>query len=190
MNTVSATIISSPGDLTGDNDELSFESARAGADPDYTYGKALYETKYTDENTNLTFSGLFRGQASGERLLSSEQAAISGPGSVRGFSDNSIRRDNALISTFEVASPYIPVVDELIGNITRDRLQGFVFYDRGHGSNVSSSGDGITLDSAGVGVRFGINRNLSGVVEFGKEVHDELNDGRDQKVNFRINASY
>jgi hemolysin activation/secretion protein len=191
LNALNATIISSPGDgWTSNNNDAAFDSARTGADSSYTYGKAVYETSYTDEHTNLTFTGLFRGQMSNEKLMSSEQAAISGPGSVRGFSDNSIRRDNAFIGTLEVASPYIPVIDELLSGVFRDRLQGFVFYDYGHGSNIKESGDSINLDSAGVGTRFGLGHNLSGTVEYGREMHDELNDGHDQKVNFRLNAAY
>jgi hemolysin activation/secretion protein len=190
LQTVQATVVSSPGDITGNNNEEAFEIARTGADPQYTYGKALYQGSYTESNTGLTFSTFLRGQISNEKLLSSEQATISGVGAVRGYSDNSVRRDNAFLSTVEVASPYVPVLDTILGSVFRDRVQGFVFYDKGTGFNKGDSGDRIELDSAGLGARFGLGNNLNGVVEYGREVKDKLDNGIDSKVHFRLNAAY
>lgn len=190
LNSYSATVVSSPGSITDGNDDTKFDAARTGADPEYTYGKGTYKTSYTEPNSRLTFAGLFRGQVSNEKLLSSEQMSISGPGSVRGFGSNTVRRDGGFISTIEVSSPYIPVIDELLSSVVRDRLQGFVFYDRGHGYDVSTSGDGVNLDSYGIGTRFGIGNNMNGEVVYGREAHDEFKDGHDQRVDFRVNAAY
>ncbi len=190
-----ATAVGSPGDITGNNSDAEFNTASSGAEAQYAYFKGVYDTRYTFADLGgVSLGGLFRGQYSPmTTLLSSEQAAISGPGAVRGFQTNNLRRDNAFVSTVEVATPYVPVLDTILKANVRDRVQGFVFYDRGYGDNDSASAAGhnsINLDSAGVGARFGLGRNLNGVVEYGHELHDELHDGKDQEIHIRVNAAY
>lgn len=191
-NEFTVTGIVSPGDITSNNTEEDFELARAGADPDYAYVRSSYDASYTSELANMIFRGLFRGQYTPERLLTSEQINIGGPGAVRGFAANTIRRDSGFIATLEVASPYVPVIDNFLGTTLRDRVQGFVFYDKGYGENVETVGNNSTvdLDSYGVGTRFGIGRNLSGVIEYGREIDDEFNDGTDEHLHFRLNTAY
>ena len=193
VDTLRATLIGSLGGITGNNTDADFNTSRVNADSSYTYGRGLYEKRYTDPTTNLTFSALFRGQYSPDQLLSSEQIALSGPGSVRGFDSNAVRRDIGYVGTLEVASPYIPVIDYFLSDIFRDRLQGFVFYDRAEGKNVTDSTtarNGVILQSIGLGARFGISNNINGVVEYGRELGDEFDDGPDDRVHFRLNAAY
>lgn len=194
LNVLSSTVVYAPGDITDNNSEAQFNSARAKAGPDYLYWKGLYESKYTEDDTGISLAGIFRGQFSFNKLLSSEQMAISGPGSVRGFSSNAIRRDKGFIASLELASPYLSVLDDYVGTNVRDRVQGFVFIDQGYGKDVDDTTTGtksnIDLSSYGAGVRFGIGRHLSGVVEYGREFNDELGDGNDDRVHFRMNAAY
>lgn len=192
-NSISLTGVFSPGGLTGNNSDDDFDIARAGADSQYVYGKSTYETSYSAEELGgLTLSGLFRGQYSPEKLLATEQASVAGPGAVRGFSANTVRRDSSFIATVEAASPYVSILDDYLGTALRDRVQGFVFLDKGYGKNAEESGaqNTVDLDSAGVGARFGLGRNLNGVVEFGKEIKDEMRDGKDEQLHFRLNAAY
>ncbi len=189
------TAVGSPGDLAGNNNDVEFNTATLGAESQYAYFRGLYDTRYTFQDLEgFSLGGLFRGQYSPmTTLLSSEQAAISGPGAVRGFQTNNIRRDNAFLSTIEVASPYVPVLDEILQTTIRDRIQGFVFYDRGYGANENVASQGsqtVNLQSAGIGARFGLGRNLNGVVEYAREIDDEFNDGTDDQVHIRVNASY
>jgi hemolysin activation/secretion protein len=192
-NIFSTTLYAAPGDLTANNTAEDFDLARNGASEDYVYAKAAYETSYTERNTGVSLTGIFRGQYSINKLLSSEQIAISGPGAVRGFQTNSIRRDNGFIATGELATPYMSIFDDIIQTNIGDRIQGFVFYDRGWGKNDRDQGSidsEINLDSYGVGMRFNIGRHLSGVLEYGREVDDELNDGIDDRLHLRVNAAY
>lgn len=194
-NIFRATVVGSPGDITGNNTDAEFNLANQGAEAQYAYLRGLYDTRYTFKDlAGFSVGGLFRGQYSPvSRLLSSEQQAISGPGAVRGFQTNNIRRDNAFVSTVEIATPYVPVLDTFLRTTIRDRVQGFVFYDKGYGKNEKTTGVGgelVDLDSVGVGARFGIGRNLSGVVEYGHEVNDEFNDGDDQEIHLKVNAAY
>jgi len=194
LNLLSSTVVYAPGDLTDNNSEAQFNGARAKAGPDYLYWKGVYETTYTEDDTGISLAGIFRAQYSFNKLLSSEQMAVSGPGSVRGFNANSIRRDKGFIASVELSSPYISVFDDVIGTNIRDRLQGFLFYDQAYAKDVDDTTTGvksnIDLNSVGAGVRFGIGRHLSGVLEYGREVSDELNDGKDDQLHLRINAAY
>lgn len=194
LNLLSSTVVWAPGDLTDNNDDVQFNSARLKAGADYLYWKGLFESTYTEDDTGISLTGIFRAQHSFHKLLSSEQIAISGPGAVRGFSNNAVRRDRGFIATGEVASPYMSVLDDMIGTNIRDRVQGFVFVDQGWGKDVDDTVTGIKsnidLSSYGAGVRFGIGRHLSGVIEYGREYNDELNDGDDDRVHVRVNAAY
>lgn len=194
LNALSSTVVWAPGDITDNNSEQQFNSARNKAGPDYLYWKGLFESKYTEDDTGISLAGIFRAQYSFNKLLSSEQMAVSGPGSVRGFSNNAIRRDKGFIASLELASPYASVLDDYIKTNIRDRVQGFVFLDQGYGKDVDDTTTGvksnIDLSSYGAGVRFGIGRHLSGVLEYGREYNDELGDGNDSRVHFRMNAAY
>ncbi len=194
LNLLSSTVVWAPGDITGNNTEQQFNQVRDKAGPDYLYWKGLYESRYTEDDTGISLGGIFRAQYSFNKLLSSEQMAISGPGSVRGFSNNSLRRDKGFIASAELSSPYVSVFDDYIGTNIRDRLQGFLFIDQGYGKDVDDTTTGlksnIDLTSYGAGVRFGIGRHLSGVLEYGREYDDELGDGIDDKLHLRLNAAY
>lgn len=196
LNLGNVTVVVSPGDITDNNDNLSFDQARTGADSSYAYLKGLYDGNFTEDNYGVGFRGLLRGQLGSGELISSEQIAIDGPGAVRGFGSNTIRKDRGFLATLEVASPYIPVLDEYLGTKLRDRVQGFVFYDYGTGTDdgvttTPGLGSKVTLQSIGVGTRFGIGRSFNGVVEYGHEVGgDAENNGTDQSITFRLNTSY
>jgi len=191
-NSVTLTGIVSPGDVLGNNSDEDFDIARVGAKSSYAYGRGQYETSYTSDLAGLTLSGIFRGQYSPDKLLATEQANVAGPGAVRGFASNTVRRDSVLVATAEAASPYTSLIDNFLGTTLRDRVQGFVFLDKGYGRNADETGAQrtIDLDSMGLGTRFGIGRNLNGVVEFGKEIKDEMRDGKDEHLHFRLNAAY
>jgi hemolysin activation/secretion protein len=191
VNILSASIYGAPGELTSNNTKADFETAQAGADPAYAFLRSLYETRYTFDE-GITLAGIFRGQYSFGSLLSSEQLPINGIGAVRSFATNTVRRDNALVSTIELSTPYVPVIDEYFKLGVRDRIQGFTFVDYGFGSNNDEFGtdSSIDLSSAGLGIRFGVGRYTSGVIEWGQELHDELNDGTDRHLSFRVNFSY
>jgi hemolysin activation/secretion protein len=196
LNLGSVTVVVSPGDITSENNDIAFDANVIGAESKYAYVKGLYDGNFTEDNYGIGFRALLRGQYAKEKLLSSEQIAIDGPGAVRGFGSNTIRKDRGFLATLEVSSPYVPVLDEYLGTKLRDRVQAFVFYDQGTGIDEQPYAAGVTngqttLQSIGVGTRFGIGRSLNGVVEYGYEVGgDAENNGRDQHLQFRLNTSY
>lgn len=202
LHSFSGSFYLSPGDITSNNSKDNFRTASAGTDPSYAYLRALYDGRYTMEN-GFGITGIARGQYAFDRLLSSEQIALNGPTAVRGFGYGSIRKDNALISTIEITSPYVGVIeniplfsdvyDELIA--LRDRVSGYFFTDFAWGYNHDDrryEGNSSMQDLAtwGFGARFGLGRFISGKIEYGKEFDDEENNGIDEQLHMKFNIAY
>ncbi len=94
----------SPGFIGGQDDDASYEQARAGADPQYGYGLVS-----ADRTTNLPagFSWLsrFQGQYASGPLQGSEQLGIGGIDSVRGYFDREGNGDDGIIFSNQLQYP-------------------------------------------------------------------------------------
>jgi len=154
----------SPGGLTGDNESAAFSNLRTNASGSYCYARFNAEriTRLPGD-----FSWILRGwaQVANKRLLPSEELALGGHDTVRGYDERVVLGDNGWILNTEIRTPSL-----LLGNSFhvaggRDELQFLGFFDYG-GSRVvdRQSEDGkanYELCSTGVGFRVALSRNFS-----------------------------
>lgn len=107
----------------------------------------------------------FQGQASGSSLINTEQIAIGGLSTVRGYLEATQLGDSGWISSFELRSP------SLIGDSTRDspdEWRFYAFYEGGHvfvNHALPAQLKNFALASTGLGTRLRIRKHLHGTVD-------------------------
>ncbi len=154
---------------------------------------------------------LFRvdGQVAGDPLLSLEQFSVGGHGTVRGYRENQLVRDNGVVGSLEARLP-------LWSNDKGSRVQLAVFSDMGQSWNVNSRSLGCdpavtmdcklvplgdhhpgqrkTISSVGAGLRFQLLRHVDGEVYYGYALRDVADpseyDLQDSGIQFRLTVSY
>jgi hemolysin activation/secretion protein len=157
----------SPGHLSPNNNDSDFNQLRVNASADYFYGRLNIE-----RITRLPydFSYVLRGwgQLSSDRLLPSEEIALGGYSTVRGYDERVVIGDNGIIINNELRTPPIP-----LGLLTLDdQLQILGFFDFGAERVIDPTpADGQDPDkifySAGVGFRYTVARNFSLRFDYG-----------------------
>jgi hemolysin activation/secretion protein len=161
----------SPGGLTEFNDNAHLDGLRTGAKAEYFYGRITAErvTRLPGD-----FSWILRGwgQIATERLMPSEEIALGGYSTIRGYDERVVLGDNGWIIINEVRTPPF-----LLGNLLNqpggsDDLQFLAFFDAGGVTvNNQSTSDlqnpNKTLCSAGLGLRYTVSRNFSLRFDYG-----------------------
>ena len=145
-----------------------FSTLRSHAMPRYFYGTFALGDVYTF-SSQYAVSGLFRAQSSTNCLIASEQFALGGYNTVRGYEENVFVSDNGVCADFEMRSrPYS------FFKKGRDALTMLAFMDYGWGYNYRAF-NGIkksaTLWSVGPGLRYTINPYSSLRVDYGFKLH-------------------
>jgi len=176
----------SPGDLTEHNTTSDFNSLRTGSKADYVYFRANAERV---TRLPYNFSWIIRGwgQIANERLQPSEEIALGGYNTIRGYNERVHLGDNGYILNTELRTP--PFVLGLFG--LADQLQFLGFFDFGRARAINSIGADLisdrTLYSAGVGVRYTVSRNFSFRFDYGVPLTEkEINDGGNSR--FHVGA--
>jgi len=171
----------SPGDLTGNNDDLSFEKMRSGASASYFYARVNAE-RVTRLPADFAWVLKGWGQVATERLLPSEQLALGGYNTIRGYDERVVLGDLAWMISNELRTPTIGLGNllELPGG--RDQLQLLAFLDYGEVRQSSTRPeDGADPDKAlcavGAGLRWTVSRNFSLRFDYGFALSErELNE--------------
>jgi hemolysin activation/secretion protein len=161
----------SPGGLTPNNDNTDFNNLRTDARAEYFYAR-FNASRITRLPYDFSWVLSGWGQLTGQRLLPSEELALGGYNTVRGYDERVVLGDNGWIINCELRTPAI-----LLGNILgirggRDELQFLGFVDSGSVSvvdHIAADGDKTfyVLCSAGAGLRYTISRNLSLRFDYG-----------------------
>lgn len=182
----------SPGGFGAANSEEVFASQRAGAGPDYMYGRAALE-----RNNSLvgrwSLMGRVEGQAANGNLLSSEQMGAGGFDSVRGFEQRVVRGDQGVLVSVEVRAPSISPAKLLGFYNARDALVPLVFFDYAHLSNSDPLPDerGIDISSTGIGFRYQLDDNFSLRFDYGWQLGESgFEDGEDSRFHIGARAMY
>ena len=173
------------GDKGGNNDfEPGKFGGRGGADASYQLWRLGGNVSHSFDNDWQLHAGLDV-QHTDEPLVSGEQFGIGGQNSVRGFGERTISGDHGSRVSLEVFTPDLGDKTGLAS--ARLRLLAFV-----EGANVRhlnpQPSEMVTesISSAGVGLRFGLDKNLSVRMDYGHV----LNGGGDkQKDDDRLHAS-
>jgi hemolysin activation/secretion protein len=150
-NAISLGSVWSPGNVLNHNDDPSFDDLREGATSDYWYGFLEIE-RGIDLPADFTLVMRGRGQATSDRLLSTEQLLAGGYLTVRGFDENLVRGDSGGIVNLEVLSPAISIAKHF-GREAKDEWKGLVFYDGAFLDNSDPLAGEVSpaLQSAGLG---------------------------------------
>jgi len=166
---VSMELYYSPGDLTSGNNNTDFGLLRQESKADYFYGR-INADRITQLPWNFSWILSASGLYSTERLPPSEELALGGYNTIRGYDERVLLGDVGWIINNEVRTPPIPLVGLLnIPKIT-DQVQFLGFFDYGHlhvKNPQSGEADNSTLYSTGVGLRYSLRHNLSVRFDYG-----------------------
>jgi len=157
----------SPGELGPNNNDSDFNALRTNAPANYFYGRLNIERV---TRLPYNFSWIFRGwgQLSTDRLLPSEELALGGYNTIRGYDERVIIGDNGWIINNELRTPPIP-----LGLLAMDdQVQFLGFFDCGGERLIDAiPADGIdpnrVLYSTGVGLRYTVSRHFSFRFDYG-----------------------
>lgn len=162
-----------------------FDCKRFGAKPNFAYVRA--ELKHTQKiYKDWTVYASVGGQLSDQPLISSEQFAIGGLDSGRGYLESTALGDSGLNVTLELRTPPLAkYLSDKIGD-----FYGLVFFDAGHVKVIDalpSQTESFNLSSAGFGLHLKGWHGLFGEVEFAKALRTvgQVEEG-DTRVHFRM----
>jgi hemolysin activation/secretion protein len=170
----SLALVYSPGGLTGNNTDETFQFARAFAESEYLYTRLnLQRAQKLPWNFSLLISG--SAQFAGGNLLASEQFSLGGASTVRGYKESVANGDEGWLASAELRTPPVSLFKWAHLEKWTDELQFLAFYDMGGVSNVDLlPGEDAHLDLAsfGAGVRYKVNTWLSVKFDYGWQLKD------------------
>lgn len=117
-------------------------------------------------------------------LLATEQFAVGGIDTVRGYRENQLVRDSGVAGSLELRVP-------LVATASGVRVLDLVpFVDLGYAENREGDTGGEFLSSLGVGLVFTPNRHVNAQVYYGyalnRDVNDETDDLQDAGIHFNV----
>jgi len=184
----------SPGGLTEYNDATDFNGLRVNAKAAYFYARLNVE-RLTRLPYGLSWvlSGWLQGTT--ERLLPSEELAVGGYNTVRGYDERVVLGDDGWIVDNELRAPPFSPGDLLHVIWLKDQIQFLGFFDYGSVRVIDAGPqDGNdpnkTLYSVGVGFRYTLRKNLSVRFDYGWPLTETgINENR-SRASFGILASF
>ncbi len=159
----------SPGDLTSGNNNSDYGVLRQESKANYFYGR-LNAERITRLPYNFSWVLSGWGQYSTERLPPSEELALGGYNTIRGYDERVLLGDDGWIINNEIRSPSIPLSTILNVPGVTDQLQLLGFFDYGHlhvKNPQSGDVENSTLYSTGVGLRYSLRHNFSVRFDYG-----------------------
>ena len=148
----------SPGGMSSNNNNTSFQNIDGGADAQYIYGKfSLNRVFRLPGDACLMLSGQI--QQADSNLMPSESFGIGGYDTVRGYDQRSSNGDNGYLGNVEIRTPPISIWQLAGAGEALDQLVFLAFLD--YGQVLQYSSDTITsvnshLMSVGSGLRYNI----------------------------------
>lgn len=167
------------------NDAQEFADKRYLAKPDFAYVRA--DLKHTQQLPKIwQLFARISGQVSNEPLISSEQFALGGVDTVRGYPESSALGDQGLFGTLELRTP--PLAKYLTSQPSE--LYSLVFYDSGHVrilDPLPAQTSAFNLAAVGFGLRFKGWRGVSGGLNYARVLQKSgpVNAG-DTRLHFQI----
>ena len=183
-----------PGGWTEYNNDTDFNNLRTDAKASYFYARLNAERL-----TRLPygFSWVLAGwlQGATERLLPSEELALGGYNTVRGYDERVVSGDNGWIVNNELRTPPLSPGDLLHMPYLRDELQFLAFFDYGAVRVIDAvPADGAdpnkTLYSVGMGFRYTVRKNLSVRFDYGWALTEKSINENPSRAMFGILASF
>ncbi|HEY1172522.1 MAG TPA: ShlB/FhaC/HecB family hemolysin secretion/activation protein [Verrucomicrobiae bacterium] len=163
----------SPGDVTANNDNASYQSYVRLRDSSYMYGRLTLEriTKLPSD-----FSWVVRavGQLASQNIPTTEQLGIGGSIGPRGYDEREANGDSGYLLINEIYSPSLPLFS-MINKKAGDNLRFLAFFDLGETQNkdlAPNEDPHLQLMSFGVGMRYQFRTNLSVKFDYGWQLID------------------
>ena len=148
----------SPGGMSSNNDNTSFQNINTGAQAQYVYGKfSLNRLFRLPGDAAVVLSGQI--QQTSQDLMPSESFGIGGYDTVRGYDQRAANGDNGYLGNVELRSTPVSFWQICGGDEALDRLVVLGFFDWGQTmqySSNSTTSQNFTLASAGPGLRYTI----------------------------------
>jgi hemolysin activation/secretion protein len=171
QTSVGAEFYYSPGHMTPDNTDTAFNLLRTDAKASYMYARLNLER---DTALPVGFTWILKGwyQASNQRLLPSEEFALGGYSTIRGYDERVISGDDGWVVNNELRTPPFSLLNFVRIHDMPDQLQFLGFFDCGAESVIDANpSDGTdpnkTLYSIGAGLRYTIAANFSLRFDYG-----------------------
>ena len=184
----------SPGGVTSNNSDTTFEKSRELSKAAYYYGKLQFE-RTVDLPAKMMLQVRATGQYASENLLASEELGLGGFDTVRGYSERVARGDIGFYTQWELYSPalhpfqsYAQSRADKSGsakweNGGQSELRFLVFFDYGITSPVNDTRTDFgntTLMSMGFGLRYRFNSNVSFRADYGFQLQKLTGVANDQ----------
>ena len=172
VTSLSASIYWGPGGMTHHNHSHDFSAERVGVRSQYIYGRInLDRITRLPMNFSWVCSGMLQ-QSSGE-LLPSEQVALGGYLSIRGYDENLVNGDRGYLVKNEIRTPPISILNWL-GCTVQDELQGIFFHDYGvvRGLEMLTPNSVVILSSFGPGLRYTVGPYVNVRFDCGWQLHN------------------
>jgi hemolysin activation/secretion protein len=168
--TLNNTFNYSPGNLSSNNEDADFASARALAESQYVYNNLVLE-RLTRLPADFSLIVRLTLQNSDGNLVPSEQLGFGGYNTIRGYEEREVNTDEGYIITTELRSPTFSL-SEITGLKlgVSDQFQILAFWDYGSASNhtpLRGEVDSIELSSIGAGLRFSLGTYASVRFDYG-----------------------
>ncbi|MCB1231141.1 MAG: BamA/TamA family outer membrane protein [Verrucomicrobiae bacterium] len=193
MTRIDNEIVWSPGNMTGANDDETFETQRGGASAEYVYARSRLERTFNLPGS-WSLVGRVEGQLSNANLLASETLGAGGYDTVRGFEQRIARGDNGIITSLELRTPPVSFAKWSGFYNVRDAMVGLIFFDYAYLANenlLPDEVDSITLGSVGVGIRYQVDDNLTVRLDYGWQIDESgFDDGENGRVHIGARASF
>lgn len=159
----------SPGGMSSNNDNTSFQNINTGAKAQYVYGKfSLNRLFRLPGDAAVVLSGQI--QQTSQDLMPSESFGIGGYDTVRGYDQRAANGDNGYLGNAEVRTPPVSFWQICGADEPLDRLVLLGFFDWGQTmqySSNSTTSQNFTLASAGPGLRYTIGPYFSLRLDWG-----------------------
>lgn len=156
----------SPGGLTGSNNNAAFKRLVPGSCASY-YVEQVGLTRTTFLPKNFSWISRVLGQVANHNLMYSEQLALGGMDSIRGYSTDTALGSEGVITQNEIRTPPVSLM-QLVGFkssvIPQDEEQFGVFFDYGHISQVlpiSGAINAADLSSGGLNLHTTLSHNAT-----------------------------
>lgn len=158
-------------------------------DADAQFVSWLTQLQYVRRLGGGGTQGVFRmaAQLTPDSLPATEQFALGGVDTVRGYRENELVRDNAVTGSLELHVPILTREND--DGTTVNTLEGICFLDAGYGWNKTNEPDGEYLISVGLGAVYTPTKYFNAQLFWGiplNDVNDESDDLQDYGIHFNI----
>jgi hemolysin activation/secretion protein len=192
-NKMSATLdlVTSPAEILPNQTAADYNNLRAGATPQYFYSRLSFAAdQQLPTDWKVCFQG--RAQLSLSNLIPSEQFALGGYNTVRGYDEKVVNGDNAVCGNFEIRTPELSIASIWFPKV-KDSLSLIGFVDTGYAwyrEAVADAPISQTLLGFGPGLRYNVSSYFTTRLDAGFPVLEVAKDSGKPHIHFNAILSY